>query len=300
MRAVEPDLTAVSELVTEVATRVVLPRFRDLAAAEISEKSPGDFVTAVDVEAEQVITAGLTELSPGIPVVGEEAVAADRSLLRLLEREGLAFVVDPIDGTRAFVEGDPDFAVMVALVDSGVPVASWIALPAHGELFTAARGAGAFVTRGAGEPERLWRGGIGAPGADGVRERRGLSDGRLRGGVATAFLPDGLREEVSARVEARAPDVRGSARLWAGATYRRVLLGEDDFIVYWRTNSWDHAPGAVLVREAGGVVERWDGTDYRVDDDLTSLLVASSPRTAAQVRATLLSPPPPPPTSPPR
>src|SRR5690606_4011098 len=73
-------------------------------------------------------------------------------------RDGLAFVVDPIDGTRAFVEGDPDFAVMVALVDHGVPVASWIALPAYGELLTAARGAGAFVSRGSGAPERLWRG----------------------------------------------------------------------------------------------------------------------------------------------
>ena len=273
MRAVEPDLDAVGELVQDVAYRVVLPRFRDLAAGEISEKSPGDLVTAVDVEAEQVITAGLAELSSGIPVVGEEAVDADPALLGLLSRDGLAFVVDPIDGTRAFVEGDPDFAVMVALVDSGVPIASWIAMPAYGELFTAARGAGAFVSRGSGEPERLWRG--------------DAEDRPLHGGVATAFLPDGLREEVGARVDAFAPEVRGSARLWAGATYRRVVLGEDDFIVYWRTNAWDHAPGAVLVREAGGLVERWDGTDYRADDDLVSLLVAATPKIAANTRTTL-------------
>ena len=274
MRAAEPDLAAVGELVQDVAHRVVLPRFRDLAAGEISEKSPGDLVTAVDLEAEQVITAGLAELTSGIPVVGEEAVAADRSLLNLLASEGLAFVVDPIDGTRAFVEGDPDFAVMVALVDSGVPVASWIALPAYDELFTAARGGGAFVTRGAGEAERLWRGD--AP------ERP------VQGGVATAFLPDGLREEVGARVDRLDPRVRGSARLWAGATYRRVLLGEDDFIVYWRTNPWDHAPGAVLVREAGGLVQRWDGSDYRADDDRTSLLVAANPRVDVEVRAALV------------
>jgi len=272
------DLDAVGALVQDVAHRVVLPRFRDLAAGEISEKSPGDLVTAVDVEAERVITAGLTELSSGVPVVGEEAVAADPWLLGLLGRDGLAFVVDPIDGTRAFVEGDPDFAVMVALVDHGVPVASWIALPAYGELFWAARGAGAFVSRGSGVPERVSRAGGGV--------------GPVRGGVATAFLPDGLREQIGERVEALAPDVRGSARLWAGATYRRVLLGEDDFIVYWRTNPWDHAPGAVLVREAGGVVQRWDGTDYRADDAATSLLVAATPAHAAHVRTHLLPTPP--------
>lgn len=279
MRA--PDLAAVGELVQDVAHRVVLPRFRDLAAGEISEKSPGDLVTAVDVEAEQVITAGLAELSSGIPVVGEEAVEADPSLLDLLGGDGYAFVVDPIDGTRAFVEGDPDFAVMVALVDSGVPVASWIALPAYGELFTAARGAGAFVMRGSGEPERLVPSDDDAPSAGGIVRA-------VRGGVATAFLPDGLREEVGERVEQLAPHVRGSARLWAGATYRRVLLGEDDFIVYWRTNAWDHAPGTVLVREIGGSVTRWDGDDYRVDDSRTSLLVAANARTSATVRATLL------------
>lgn len=289
MRGAEPDLDAVAALVHEVAHGLVLPRFRDLSAGEISEKSPGDLVTAVDVEAERVLTARLAEIAPGVPVVGEEAVAADASLLGLLGRDGLAFVVDPIDGTRAFVEGDPDFAVMVALVDAGVPVASWIALPAHDELFTAARGAGAFVTRGSGSPERLLR-------ADDAAEVGAPQDGpalagsvrALRGGVATAFLPDAERERVGARVEALAPEVRGSARLWAGATYRRVLLGEDDFIVYWRTNAWDHAPGAVLIREAGGVVQRWDGSDYRADDALTSLLVAASPGIAARVRADLL------------
>jgi len=273
------DLDAVGALVREVAQSVVLPRFRDLAAGEISEKSPGDLVTAVDLEAERVLTAGLQEIAPEVPVVGEEAVAADSSLLGLLGREGLSFVVDPIDGTRAFVEGDPDFAVMVALVDSGTPVAAWVALPEYDELFAAERGAGTFLTRGSGSPERVRRGEAPTT-ADGARRN-------VRGGVATFFLPEGLRERIGERVEELAPEVRANDRLWAGATYRRVLLGEDDFIVYWRTNAWDHAPGALLVREAGGISQRWDGSDYRADDERSSLLVASSPLVAAEVRSTL-------------
>jgi len=271
----QPALDAVARLVREVAVELVLPRFRDLRAGEISEKSPGDLVTAVDVEAGRVLTSRRGDIWRGVRVVGEEAVAADATILDLLARDGLTFVVDPIDGTRAFVEGDPDFAVMVALVERGVTVASWIALPAYDELFTAVRGAGAWVARGAASPERL-RTDDGAPRA-------------LHGGVATAFLPTAERERVGARADALAPEVRGSERLWAGATYRRVLLGADDFIVYWRTNPWDHAPGALLVREAGGVVERWDGSDYRADDAATSLLVAGSPELAARVRSELLA-----------
>ncbi|MDQ2625303.1 MAG: inositol monophosphatase, partial [Actinomycetota bacterium] len=155
MTAPVVDLDAVARLVREVGLELVLPRFRDLRAGEISEKSPGDLVTAVDVEAERVLTARLGEIAPGVPVVGEEAVAADAALLDVLAREPLAFVVDPIDGTRAFVEGDPDFAVMVALVERGVTVASWISLPAYDELFTAVLGEGVWVSRGTGEPERL-------------------------------------------------------------------------------------------------------------------------------------------------
>src|SRR5690606_41356903 len=111
----------------------------------------------------------------------------------------------------------------------------------------------------------------------------------LRGGVATHFLSDDVREPVTGGIGRLGPGVYGSARLWAGATYARLLSDQEDFVFYWRTNPWDHAAGAVLLREAGGVSRRLDGSDYRADDHVEGLIVAASAETADHVVRTLLA-----------
>jgi fructose-1,6-bisphosphatase/inositol monophosphatase family enzyme len=260
------DHDAVTALVQHVADTVVTPRFRDLHAGDVAEKSPGDLVTVVDLAAEAALVAGFGELTPGIPVVGEEGVAADPSLLRVIADAERVWVVDPIDGTQAFVDGHPDHSIMVALVERGEPVGGWICLPQHEQMYVAGRGAGTWCN---GERVRL------EAGED------------LRGGVATHFLPDGVREPVEGNLGLLGPGAYPSPRLWAGATYGRILAGRENFVFYWRTNPWDHAAGAVLVREAGGVSRRLDGSDYRADDAVDGLVVAASAEAAEQVVRTL-------------
>lgn len=259
MTSREIDLGEVGRLVDRVAVEVVLPHFRDLAPEEVHLKGPGDYVTDHDLEAERVITAALAEIAPGVPVVGEEAVAADEGVLRALH-EPLVFVVDPIDGTRAFVEGTEEFSVMVALVERGEPVAAWVALPAVGERVWGVRGEGLFLDKD-GRSERI-----------GPRPRH---EGVLRVGLA-ARTP-----------AAPVPGLEVSRVLGAGDVYRDLVVGELDAVVFHRTRPWDHAPGAVFLRELGGVLERWDGTPYRADDERDTLLGAASTELAARVRAEL-------------
>jgi fructose-1,6-bisphosphatase/inositol monophosphatase family enzyme len=237
------DVDAVRALVEHVAATVVAPRFRALATGEVHAKGADDVVTVVDHEAEVLLTEGLTALAPGVPVVGEEAVAADPRVLDALEGAPRAWVVDPLDGTRAFVEGSPDHAVMVALVEQGEAVAGWICLPAHGRTFVAERGSGAWV--------------------DGHRVVRAAPDpDALRGAVAVWAMD----AETRRRVEGGSPQLglgAGTAqRLWSGWEYSRLATGERDYLGYWRSSPWDHAPGAVLVREAGGVSRFFDGNEY--------------------------------------
>ncbi|WP_182111990.1 MULTISPECIES: inositol monophosphatase family protein [unclassified Actinotalea] len=266
---------AVTALVEEVARTVVRPRFRDLARGDVSEKGPGDLVTVVDVAAEVALAEGLTRLTPGVPVVGEEAVAADPALLDVVADADRVWVLDPIDGTQAFVDGAPDYAVMVALVAGGESVAGWICLPEQGRTYVAVRGGGTWL--------------------DGRRLTAADADlHALRGAAATKFLPrgpaelpDGVLARVEAGIAALGPGAATSDRLWSGAAYGRILAGEADFAFYWRTNPWDHAAGAVLVREAGGVSRRPDGSDYRPGDDGVGLVVASSAEVADAVVAAL-------------
>ncbi|GAA2670136.1 inositol monophosphatase family protein [Nonomuraea recticatena] len=107
------------------------------------EKSPGEVVTIVDREAEELITCGLRGVLDA-PVVGEEAAAADPRLIDALTEAPTAWLVDPLDGTANFVAGSPDYAVMAALVHHGHTVASWILRPADDRVYVAERGAGAW------------------------------------------------------------------------------------------------------------------------------------------------------------
>ncbi|KGM09700.1 inositol monophosphatase family protein [Cellulomonas bogoriensis] len=262
------DLDAVTALVEEVARTVVAPRFRHLAESDVSEKAPGDLVTVVDQEAEVALTRGLTELTPGVPVVGEEAVAADPRILDAVTGAPRAWVVDPVDGTRAFVEGIGDYAVMVGLVDDGEAVAGWICLPEHGTTYVAERGSGAYLS--------------------GRRLTRPAPDSRPRAQIATRYLPRRVRRRILEGIETSTDhQIAPAESLWSGREYSRLATGEIDAMVSWRTWPWDHVPGVVLMREVGGVARRLDGSPYRPGTPADGLINAADEDTFDKVRTTL-------------
>ena len=262
-------IDAVSALVREAAETAIRPRFGRLADSDVSFKSPGDPVTIADRESEKLLTEGLTALLPGSVVVGEEAAADDPELLGRAAGGGDVWVVDPLDGTKNFAAGHGPFAVMVALLRGGAPVAGWILDVLSDTLAVAEAGGGAYL---AGE---LTRTRVDDPPA-----------GELRGAIALTYLPDDLKAQVTARSSALGavlPPLH-----CAGEEYPSIVGGRQDFVLFWRTLPWDHAPGALLVREAGGVVRRLDGSEYRIGDDGHGLLAAANDAIWHTVRDTLL------------
>jgi fructose-1,6-bisphosphatase/inositol monophosphatase family enzyme len=262
------DVDEVGALVEHVARTVVTPRFRSLADGDVSAKGADDVVTVVDTEAEAALVEGLTGILPGVPVIGEEGAAADPRILDALLDAPRAWVVDPLDGTQAFIEGSPDHAVMVALVEHGEAVAGWICLPAHGQTYVAERGSGAWV--------------------DGRRLVRGEPDpDRLDGGVAVWAMDASMRERVETGQGLLGPLGCSPQRLWSGFEYAQLASGRRDYLAYWRSSPWDHAPGAVLVREAGGVSRFCTGEEYRAVPLGGPLLAAADERTWATVQAAI-------------
>ncbi|MEE1787511.1 inositol monophosphatase [Streptomyces sp. SP17BM10] len=261
----------VAEILAEASAEAVEPRFRALTAGEVMEKAPGEIVTIADREAEAIIERRLRELLP-VPVVGEEAVAADPSLARALHSEPAVWLVDPVDGTSNFVAGRPDYAVMCSLVRSGRTVASWIWQPSTATSYRAELGAGAWR-----DDARL------------TREPAPHDAAKLRGVVKSRFLePDHRRRlETNAAVFGELSPGRNSA----GIEYPDVADGHTDFVFYWRTLPWDHAPGSLLVAEAGGVAARMDGSTYRPEapDCEDGLLIASDPETWELARGVLMA-----------
>ncbi|GAA2647263.1 inositol monophosphatase family protein [Streptomyces lunalinharesii] len=240
------DLAAVETAVRQAAADEITPRFRQLAAEDIVEKNgPHDLVTIADRRAEEHLTAALTALLPGSRVVGEEAVHADPTVLDALHGDAPVWIVDPVDGTRQFVHGDPGFATLVALAHHGEVLASWTYAPALDQMAIARRGAGAWLNG-----ERL-HAGHPAPGAT------------LE--VATShpdFTTDDQKRVLAGLdVPGVAPRPCGSA----GLEYLHIALGRLDATAFSWQNSWDHAAGLLLVHEAGGASGTVAGQPFRIE-----------------------------------
>jgi fructose-1,6-bisphosphatase/inositol monophosphatase family enzyme len=261
-------MDAVGAILREATATVIVPRFRALAADEIEEKSPGETVTIADREAEALITARLRSLLPGVPVVGEEAVADDPALLEALSTAPMAWLVDPLDGTSNFTKGNPHWATEVALVRHGDTIASWLYRHGDDALYMAERGAGA------------WRNGRRLT-VEG--DRPGID--ALRGAVLTRFLTDDERVRMVPRFGRFGQVTAGY--LCTAFEYPAIIEGEQEFALFQRLLPWDHAPGALLLTEAGGAARHPDGNPFRPDHTRRGLLLASSPAVWDEVRRIL-------------
>lgn len=243
-------------LMQEVAEEVITPRFRQLLDHDVHEKSPGSLVTVADHEAEVAITAALLGAYPSAVVLGEEAYAEDTSLFQRYATAEHAFTVDPVDGTRNFVEGSTSYAVMIAEVVRGETTRAWIWQPALQTSWVAERGSGTFRSG-----ERVTVAPI-AEGTTGPTGSTSIWSLRKRG----------------------IPGLPPMQPTWmcCGVDYPRLIEGRTDFILYKRSYPWDHAPGALLVTEAGGEVRSGDGMRYSPRRMPLGIIVA---RDAATLRA---------------
>lgn len=238
-------LTDVEEAVRQAAAAEITPRFRQLAMDEIVQKTgPHDLVTVADQLAEKHLTGALTALLPGSVVVGEEAVHADPSTYGALAGDAPVWIVDPVDGTRQFVHGDPGFCTLVALAHHGELLASWTYAPVLGEMAIAVRGAGAFL--------------------DGTRLTAGSpvsgTDLRVAMSHPDYTTPDQKRALLGLDSEGVAARPCGSA----GLEYLAIARGALDAVAFSWESAWDHAAGLLLVAEAGGTHATLDGTPFKL------------------------------------
>lgn len=242
---------AVRDAMTRVSDLHIRPRFRALADHHISLKGPGDYVTEADIEAERALTPLLREILD-VPVVGEEAASVDAAVESVLATDLTAWTVDPVDGTANFVAGSPTYAVMVGLVEGGVPVGGWILHPETGTMLEGMAGVGAFIDGKVLTGTDRTRG----------REARTAIEELPRGAVSVKYAKGATRDgllEAERTLGAFAP-----MRMCAGWDYLDLVTEQVGYLVYTRAKPWDHVPGAAIAAQAGFTVARIDGSGYTV------------------------------------
>ena len=210
---------------------------RDFAVQRKEDNSP---LTLADLESQRHIIAGLTELTPDIPILSEESAQApwaERKNWREL------WVVDPLDGTREFVKRNGEFTVNIALVVEHEPVLGMIAAPALGLLYWGAAGIGSFSHH---------------RGAECLPIKVSAPQNPLR--------VVGSRSHLSAETEEYLTRLGPHTMTGIGSSLKFCLLAEGRADLYPRfgpTSEWDTAAGQALLEAAGGHVTRLDGHRLR-------------------------------------
>ncbi len=246
----------IADLIVEAADKLIVPRFRSLEQGEVMEKQPGDLVTVADQEAEVYITERILAAFPESVVLGEEATVKAPDLFDRFYVAPHRWTLDPVDGTKNFVNGNPDFAVMLTEAVGGVIERTWIWQPIHELMYVAERGRG------------LTCNGQAVPSADApLKPYRGVADGWAEG----LTLP-GVDGAIALRPAC------------AGVQYPQLAEGRYDFIVDTMGFEWDHLPGLGVLHEVGGVIRTDKGEPYGPGTRCDYLIAARSEQVWAEVR----------------
>ena len=220
----------------------------DVRGIRWDEKSPVDFVSEVDTSAEERIRQVLGAAQPGARVIGEElsptAFGDGDSALGVLPASGIAFVVDPLDGTTNFLHGYPEYAVSIGASLDGRLVAGVVLNAATGETFTASLGGGAHRD--------------GAP----IAVSPIATPARALIGTGYPFKHPEQIPVYLAQFDRVIRETSGVRRAGAAALdLCDVACGR--FEAFWELSlaPWDVAAGILIVREAGGIVTDLEGRD---------------------------------------
>ncbi|WBS05727.1 inositol monophosphatase family protein [Pseudoduganella sp. SL102] len=231
----------------------------DLDRVSFAEKNPNDFVTDVDRAAEEAVIEVLQKAYPSHAFLGEESGTTGN----VNDESEFVWIIDPLDGTTNFIHGFPQYAVSIALQQRGVITLGVVYDPVRNELFTAEKGAGAFLN------DKRIR----------VRKLDRIAGALLGTGYKNGS-PKALDEylKMYGIMAERCHGVRRAGSAALDLAY--VASGRLDGYYEKSLQPWDIAAGTLLVTEAGGIAGEFNGESNYMR---TGHVIAGSPRVFGQM-----------------
>jgi 3'(2'), 5'-bisphosphate nucleotidase len=233
-----PELAALSQ----EAGKAILQHYQDTEAARLTDKSDGSPLTAADLAAHETIVAGLRRFAPEILVISEEN--KDNPPVT----PGTPFwLVDPLDGTREFINRNGEFTVNIALIRDDEPVLAAVHAPVLGTTYLGQVGVGAWRIKDGGAPQPI---------------RVSPVQGELRVVASRSH-----RDEKTDALLRRLPPNRVVS---AGSSLKFCLVAEGSADFYPRlgtTMEWDTAAAQCVLESAGGRVVQCDGSPLQYNKD---------------------------------
>ena len=232
-------LEYITSILIDVNDQIVLYYFNKLSPNDINTKtSSDDFVSIADKKSEIFITTKLYNFLGITKIIGEESAFIDKKNYLNLLNEPLLWVIDPIDGTKNYINGNKNFCSMISLVKHSFPIASFIYKPLDRELIYAFKGIGAYKLDV--DTQVLSKLKI---------EINKLS--KIAGSGGTKGIPEVFRKSILNNLRTN------TKRLFIGsAGIETTMLANNkiQFIFHGRVTPWDHSPFDLIIKEAGGCV----------------------------------------------
>ncbi|RJG00257.1 inositol monophosphatase family protein [Noviherbaspirillum sedimenti] len=236
----------------------------DIDRIKVTEKQQNDFVTEVDRAAEQAIIEVLQTAYPDHAILAEESGPS----ANLHDENENVWIIDPLDGTTNFIHGFPQYCVSIALQHRGLITQAVVYDPVRNDLFTATKGAGAYLN------EKRIR----------VGKRDKIADALIGTGFPYRGNMEGLEEYIN-MFRVMSQKCAGLRRPGAAALdLAYVACGYLDGFFEKGLQPWDIAAGSLLITEAGGIVGNFSGeSEYIYQGDV----LAGSPKVFGQLVSSL-------------
>ncbi|MDG1467348.1 MAG: inositol monophosphatase [Alphaproteobacteria bacterium] len=226
-------------ILIDVNQKVVLNYFNKLTPKDIDIKSSNDdFVSVADKMSEDYISQKLSNFLDNTKIIGEETAFLDKKNFLSLLNEPLLWVIDPIDGTKNYINGNENFCSMISLVEHSFPIASFIYKPLQRQFIYAFKDIGAYIF----DVETK------------ISTKLNLeldSFSQIIGSGGTKGIPEVFRKSILSNLRSFTKRVFVGS---AGIETMMLVTNKIQFVFHGRVTPWDHSPLDLIIKEAGGCV----------------------------------------------
>ena len=229
----------ISDLLVKVNELIILKYYKNLSSKHINTKSSDDdYVSIADKESEIYIVKNLIGFLNINQYIGEETSYTNKDDYKSLEKNALYWVIDPIDGTKNYINGKNEFCSMISLVFNSIPIASFVYYPLKNLLVYAFKGFGAYSLEI--KTKKIIQ----------LRIQQNSFD-NIVGSGGTKGIEEPLRQKVLQNLR------KYTNRLFIGSAGIEAIMlasNETQFVFHGRVTPWDHSPLDLIIKESGGCV----------------------------------------------
>ena len=258
----EININEIKSILFDLSGKYILPMYKNLKDENIMIKNNNNIVTSVDINVENELNKILCKLLPNSLFVGEEIFSKFPKILDNYNQNQYCWTVDPIDGTTNFSKGKEKFAIMLALSFREQILQSWIYKPLTHEICYAIKGEGTFINE-----KKI-----------SISKCSSLS--QSKGSISSKYWENNYLI-IMDKIKNNFGEIKSYGCM--GFEYVDIAKSIRNFAVLSRLSPWDHLPGILIIREAGGYDSYFDKGKYNHCLQKKNLIVAGDRKLANKI-----------------